>query len=242
MFFYDGNRMLTKFYSKWKFTILLAAALLFIGTRLAVSGNAAENVLLDVLGVFLLVAGILALCDNRRHRLVVLVLGCPPIFLVILSHAFPLNVAATVHLISRILTALFLAFTVATLIRAVVKSRCVTWDTISAALVGYVIIGIVWTQFYCALELIRPGSFAVMGSSADLLNDAAERQAILEYFSFATLSTLGYGDVIPVSHPARSLACLEAICGQLYLAVLVAGLVGMRHMRPDAAQTGGDSE
>ena len=45
-------------------------------------------------------------------------------------------------------------------------------------------------------------------------------------------STVGYGDVIPVSRPARSLACLEAICGQFYLAVVVAGLVGIRDSRP----------
>ena len=72
----------------------------------------------------------------------------------------------------------------------------------------------------------------VASASADQLNDVTQQQAILEYFSFVTLTTLGYGDVTPASRPARSLACLEAICGQLYLAVLVASLVGMRGTQP----------
>jgi hypothetical protein len=53
-----------------------------------------------------------------------------------------------------------------------------------------------------------------------------EPTAVL-YFSFATLTTLGYGDIVPVSAIARTLATLEAITGQLYLAVLVARLVGL---------------
>jgi hypothetical protein len=225
--------MFTKFYSRWKFTILLAAALLVIGTRLALPGSAAEEVLLDLVGVVFLIAGLVTLCDDRRHRLAALLLGCPAILLGVVSHAFPREVAGTVHLLGRVSATLFLGFTVTVLVRAVVAARSVTWDTISAALVGYVMIGIVWTQIYCALELTQPGSFAIASSAADQLDDTTQRQAILEYFSFATLSTLGYGDVTPVSRPARSLACLEAIGGQFYLAVLVAGLVGMRGVRQD---------
>jgi len=225
--------MLTRFYSNWKFTILLAAVVLLIGTRLALSGSAAEEVLLDVFAVILVVVGLLTLCDEGRHRLAALILGCPAVLLTLVSHAFPREVAGTVHLLGRVSATFFSVFIVATLVRAVITARVVTWETISAALVGYVIIGVVWTQIYCAVELTRPGSFSVASSSADQLHDVAQREALLEYFSFATISTLGYGDVTPVSRPARSLACIEAICGQFYLAVLVAGLVGMRGTRPD---------
>src|SRR6266478_5871259 len=100
--------MLTKFYLHWKFTILLAAALLVIGTRLALPGSAAEEVLLDVFGVVFLVAGLLTLCNDRRHRLVALLLGCPAILLGIVSHAFPLEIAGPVHLLGRVSATLFL--------------------------------------------------------------------------------------------------------------------------------------
>ena len=225
--------MLTKLYSHWKFRILLVATLLLIGTRLSISGSAAEEMVIDLFGVVLLAAGLLTLCDDRRHRLTALILGCPAILLAVASHAFSHYVAQLIPLMGRVLATIFLGFTVTTLVRAVVTARAVTWETISAALVGYLMIGVVWTQIFCALELARPGSFAVADSSTDQLNDVVQRQAVLEYFSFATLSTLGYGDVFPVSRPARSLACIEAICGQFYLAVLVAGLVGMRGTRPE---------
>ena len=225
--------MPAKFYSHWKFTFLLAAAVLVIGTRLALAGSAAEEVLLDVCSDVLLVVGLLTVCEQRRHRLTALVLGCPAIVLELVAHAFPVEVASVVHLVGQVSAMIFLCFVVVTLIRAVITSRVVTWDTVSAALVGYIIIGAIWTQIYCALEMTRPGSFAVPAASADRLDDVTQRQTTLEYFSFTTLSTLGYGDIVPVSRPARSLACVEAICGQFYLAVLVAGLVGMRGTRPE---------
>jgi hypothetical protein len=224
--------MLTKSYSRWKFTILLSAALVVIGTRLAIPAKAAEEVLLDVLSAVFLIAGLFSLGDDRRSRVASLILGCPAILLGLVSHAFPLQVAGTVHLLGRLSAAFFLGFTVITLVRSVVTAGSVTWETISAALAGYLIIGVAWTDLYCVLELKSPDSFATTSSSADQLNDVTQQQAILEYFSFVTLSTLGYGDVTPVSRPARSLACLEAICGQLYLAVLVASLVGMRGTQP----------
>ncbi|MSR58896.1 MAG: two pore domain potassium channel family protein [Planctomycetaceae bacterium] len=222
-----------RFYSRWKFTILLAVALLVIGARLAISGSAAEEVLLDVFGVVFLATGLLSWCDDKRYRAAALILGCPAICLSLISHAFPREVSATMLLLGRLSGTIFLGFILVALLRSVVTERAVTRETISAALLGYVIIGFVWTHIYFALELSSPGSFAVTSSSPDQLHEAVHRQAILEYFSFATLSTLGYGDVTPVSRPARSFACLEAICGQFYLAVLVAGLVGMRGTRPE---------
>jgi hypothetical protein len=224
--------MQTKSFFHRKFMILLSATLVVIGTRLAIPAKAAEEVLLDVLSAVFLVAGLFSMCDDRKYRVASLILGCPAILLGLVSHAFPLQVAGTVHLWGRLAAALFLGFMVVALVRSVVTARCVTWETISAALAGYLIIGVAWTDLYCVLELKSPGSITVASASADQLNDVTQQQAILEYFSFVTLTTLGYGDVTPASRPARSLACLEAICGQLYLAVLVASLVGMRGTQP----------
>jgi hypothetical protein len=221
-----------KKYLKWKFTILLCAALVVIGARLAVPAKSVDEVLLDLLGAVFLVAGVLTLGDDRRYGVASLILGGPAIVLGLISHAFPLQVAGTVHLWGRLAAALFLGYTVVALVRAVVVASTVTRETIAAALAGYLIIGVAWTNLYSVLELTSPGSFASANSSADQLNDITQQQAILEYFSFVTLATLGYGDGTPVSRPARSLTCLEAICGQLYLAVLVASLIGMRGTQP----------
>jgi hypothetical protein len=228
--------MLTKYYSQRRFTILLIAALVLIGARLSIAENVAEEVLMDLVSAALISVGLLALCDERRHRFTALMLGCPAVLLGVVSHGFPDEVAGNVHLASRVFAMLFLGFAAIILIRTVITARAVTWETISAALVGYLMIGIIWTHVFCTVELLQPGSFKVPHSLANPLDDAVERQAVLEYFSFATLSTVGYGDVTPISRPARSLACIEAICGQFYLAVLVAGLVGMRGIRPESSQ------
>jgi hypothetical protein len=83
-------------------------------------------------------------------------------------------------------------------------------------------LGVIWALTYSLLEAVIPGSFT------GLVDQAANAKWNPDwvYFSFVTLTTLGYGDILPVTFSARALAYFEAIVGQFYLAVLVAGLVG----------------
>jgi hypothetical protein len=93
-------------------------------------------------------------------------------------------------------------------------------EHIYAALSVYLLGGIFFGVLYSAVERAWPGSFAASGTATGLpLPDAI-------YFSFVTLATLGYGDLVPVSRVARGLAVIEAVAGQLYLAVMIARLVG----------------
>ncbi len=96
----------------------------------------------------------------------------------------------------------------------------ITIEIIKAAMSAYFLIGLMWSFVYLAIEVLRPGSFQV-ASGTPLNHD----QFI--YFSFVTLTTVGYGDVTPISNGARSLAILEAVMGQFYLAVTVARLVSI---------------
>jgi hypothetical protein len=75
--------------------------------------------------------------------------------------------------------------------------------------------------FFYFLELTHEGSFSI---SKGILNDLGP----FLYFSFVTLASLGYGDIVPLTGPARSAAILEAVMGQLYLAITIARLVGAR--------------
>jgi hypothetical protein len=216
------------FYSRWKFTVLLSAMLLVVGSRMALTGGVFDSIVLDVFSVILVAAAILTICAERHFRLAALILGGPVIALLSVIYVVPGHLSRGTQLVGRLWAVVFLAFTVVMIVRAVVTARVVTWDTVIGAFAGYVLIGIVWTQIYCAIDLVNPDAFAVAGSQHGVRGNPLERQAVLEYFSFATLSTVGYGDVTPVSQPARSLASFEAICGQFYLAVLVAGLIGIR--------------
>jgi ion channel len=103
----------------------------------------------------------------------------------------------------------------------VLAAEEVDTEHISAALCVYFLVGLGFGAFFASLDFVEPGSLTgARAAGALTLPDSV-------YFSFVTLATLGYGDIVPASLGARSLAVLEAVFGQLYLAVLVARLVSI---------------
>lgn len=98
----------------------------------------------------------------------------------------------------------------------------VTFDRILGAIALYVLIGVVWAEAYQLIGIHVPGAYA--GIAGD--NGSLDRSSWI-YFSFVTLTTVGYGDITPVAHAARSLAILEALIGQLYPAIVLARLVSL---------------
>ncbi len=97
----------------------------------------------------------------------------------------------------------------------------ITADRVRGAVVAYLLLGLVWTFGYILVERFSPG--AIQASGAPPRNNAH-----FAYFSFVTLTTLGYGDTVPVHPVARSLAIAEALVGQLYPAILIARLVSLQ--------------
>ena len=102
-------------------------------------------------------------------------------------------------------------------LRFVIRSPIVDSETVCAALSTYLLAGVFFGVIYTAIEYMQPGSF----SGPDEFT-----QASAVYYSFVTLATLGYGDFLPRSELARGVATFEVIGGQLYLAVMVARLIG----------------
>ncbi len=98
----------------------------------------------------------------------------------------------------------------------------VTMNHIVGALCIYLLLGVVWAVLFAFVQLVDPAAFEYAGRTP---GDPIEH---LLYYSFVTLTTLGYGDITPVHSVARTLAYLEAVVGQLYIAVLIAGLLGRR--------------
>jgi voltage-gated potassium channel Kch len=108
-------------------------------------------------------------------------------------------------------------FAAAVALRFAMSGESIDAEHLYAALSAYMLAGIFFGLFYWVVEQIGPGSFS-SGSGFT-------RMSAL-YFSFVTLATLGYGDIVPKTDVARGLAIVEAVGGQLFLAVLVARLVG----------------
>jgi len=116
-------------------------------------------------------------------------------------------------------------------LRFALKSGKVDSERLSAALSAYLLAGHFFGITYFQIEQLRPGSFAIAGVAT--LPAQLDLQTAI-YFSYVTLATLGYGDISPLTPTTRGLAVSEAVLGQLYLAVLVARLVGMTGRREDS--------
>ncbi len=133
----------------------------------------------------------------------------------------------------------FLILTDVVILRQVLSTTRVTNDTISGAVCGYLILGIIFAFLYALVGLAYPSSFLVDGRIAvpDISRLFYQHEiSNLIYYSFVTLATLGYGDIAPVSPPARMLAVIEAIAGQFYVAILIARLVSIRYSRWGGAE------
>ena len=125
-------------------------------------------------------------------------------------------------------SALFLLFLIWNLLHDLAKQTRPTSERIFGALCAYVFIGLVFGLIYAHIEYRQPGSFSI--SNRDLIEAGSAEASLLptfSYYSFVTLTTLGYGDITPVAEHVRTLAWLEALLGQLYLAVMVAGFVAV---------------
>jgi hypothetical protein len=154
-----------------------------------------------------------------------LILASAVIALTIVSGAFPvkgLEVAKWSTL------ALFFGTCIAGLFRYLKQARTIDAGRLYTAATIYLLIGATWFALYCAIDVLRPGAFWQTTPLGD------DRRAELLYFSLVTLSTIGYGDVVPLQGEARMLAALEGITGVLYVAILVAVLVNGYKARGDA--------
>jgi hypothetical protein len=126
-----------------------------------------------------------------------------------------------VHVIAATAAALFFGLLSILIIARVFRSGGITVFRIYGAIAVYILLGVLWGEFYILMYLFEPSAFYFNPSTQSGEPPISE----LIYFSFTTLTTLGIGDILPVHPMARSLATLEALVGQLYPAVLLARLV-----------------
>ena len=180
------------------------------------------RVLMDVFLTVIFIFIIYAIRLKRSQAIIAFILVLP---LVVATWSTYFVNIKTVSLLTRVFGALFFGYAAINILRIIVKSEKVTRETIFAAIVAYLLIALMWAFLYMILELVSPGSFSFpdSGSRGETMR--------YEYLSFVTITTLGYGDITPVTDKATALAIIEAVVGQIYLVVLVAWLVGMHVSR-----------
>jgi hypothetical protein len=181
----------------------------------------------DGLMALLLVAAILSLCFERHQRLFALLLGIPTVLLSLGGHALPGEASAPVLFAGHLCEVLFLFGASVLIVKSLVSAPTLQFDSILGAVCGYLFVGLGWAVLYAMIEGFRPDSFQISPKLITGGEPARPLPHVLTYFSFVTLTTVGYGDISPVSPATRTLAWMEAVTGQFYLAVIVAGLVSL---------------
>jgi hypothetical protein len=198
--------------------IVLAAVLLpkeIIGGRLY-----------DYMVAGILIVALLETAHTRRHAIISLALGVPAVGLRLLTAHTPDSVQTNSP--ALILSILFLLFLIWNLLRDLLVGDRLTSERVFGALTAYICIGMLFALLYAHIQYLDPGSFHVPDHMRTAgASEEALMMPVFTYFSFVTLTTLGYGDIAPISEQARTIAWFEAFIGQIYLAVMVGGLVGV---------------
>ena len=186
------------------------------------------QVVMTVITILVMVSLIVAVSDSKRNIIIALCLAVP--WFVTLMINFPLFESERSIVVRKeiVFAVLLFLFTTITIFIHLLKSREVTSEILFASVCVYLLVGLTWAALYIFIDILYPNSFIDVGD-----NIAITAPRFL-FFSYITLTTVGYGTMTPITDPARSLALLEAIIGQLYLAILVARLVGLHISKPKA--------
>lgn len=128
---------------------------------------------------------------------------------------------------SILLVSLWLGYAIGLIVAALFRMREVSANAILGAIVAYVLATVAFASLFELVELTQPGSFT--GLPVGQSQNAVEQALI--YFSVVSITTMGYGDIAPATPLARSLASIEGMFGTLYLAVMIARLVGLQSKR-----------
>ena len=188
--------------------------------------------LVEVLLVTLvMISALLAVGGQRRTFRIALVLIAPTLVARWINHIQPDLLPPAVFPAFGVL---FFGYVVAHLLRFILRATRVDANVLCAGLSGYLLLGLLWTTIYVMVARLNPRAFAFPAGS--------ESAAPLDgfnafYFSFMTLCTVGYGDITPVSIPARMLAVAEAIAGLFYVTVLISRLVAVYSTTRDSGET-----
>lgn len=200
--------------------------LLFVLAALLIAAPFVEeleggHLILSVLFSLVLLAAVFAVANRKRSLAIALGLAIPAITARWINQLRPDLVHPAVFLVCALV---LLAFVIGHLLYFILNAPVVNLEVLCASIAAYLMLGLMWTVAYWLVDQITPGG-------AFSFNTTRGTQSMNGftgfYFSFITLSTVGYGDITPVSHAARWLAAMEAMTGMLYVAVLIARLVSL---------------
>src|SRR6266536_2323774 len=200
--------------------LLIALALLFFFFPF-VEEIKGGDIIVSILLSLVLLSAVVAVANRRRTLIVALLLAIPAVGGRWINHFQPHLVPPAIFLVAGLA---LIAFVVVNLLRFVLRAPSVNLEVLCASISAYLMLGLIWTIAYWLVAQVTPAAFAFNTNTGT--KESMEGFNAF-YFSFITLSTVGYGDITPVSKVARTLAAMEAITGLFYVAVLISRLVAL---------------
>ncbi len=122
-----------------------------------------------------------------------------------------------------VLISIFLSFLILLVLEQVMRVGEISQHRLKGAIAGYLLIGILFQQLFVLIEVLNPGAFFLPA-----IINFEELESFLSDFSFVTLTTVGYGNIYPISQVARTLSSLESVIGQIYLTIFIAQLLSKK--------------
>jgi voltage-gated potassium channel len=197
--------------------LLLISLFFMISFRPFLDGLVGATLLADILLSCVLLSGIYAL---SKQQLVLHTACALAFFIFLFKVVYYAYGNQRIFTLQIVLSMLFIAQMLIMILKHLLTEKEVTGDLIMGGACAFVLLGLVWAFAYYLLEIYQPNSFKGIEKRSDDMWD-------FFYYSFVTLTTLGYGDILAVSKQARGLTVLEAIIGQLYLAIMISRLVSL---------------
>ena len=222
-------RQIKSAFKQIRFPIFLIALLFFLIAypyfHLKFPGQIA---LVEVFFAMLMVTGVSLLIDRRRLLVFMAFLAILILFGILLSGYTENKV---ILLLTMLIELAFFFIIFGSLIAFIYSQQRVTLNKLYAAVTSYLVLGIIFALLYAIIAVNSPDAFQYTISNHLTPNKIFPHPVFFSealYFSFVTLGTLGYGDWVPMLGPIKMIASLEAIIGQLFIAILIARLVGIQ--------------
>jgi hypothetical protein len=210
-----------------RFTGLLLAQLLFIFMMPFVS-ESATGTFFRYTGLFaILAAGLYAASKDRTERRISMVILIPVLFAWLGPDFLPTSVDEVLRYLTP---AICFGFTAYVVIRDVYRHESVTTDTILGAIKVYLLLSFAFMFLHAAVLMVRPDAYLIAGEPIlEYFRRTPDSRGFstMLYFSFTTLTTLGYGDIVPAVAFARLVTSAESVIGQLFVAIIIGRLVGL---------------
>jgi hypothetical protein len=218
------KRLLPYLNRMWETDVALTALLIFLilyfFLLFPMGQISSLKLMVNLFFSLILISGVIAATKNRVFRTIVFSWGILLFFLLWVRHLFPYRTLTFVTIFMSLTFLVLLAFLI---LGQVFREGPTTSHRITGAVVIYLLLGLIWSLAYQLIAFLVPDAFSIQGAAG--LSNKDTLQSHLFYFSFITLTTLGYGDIVPVHPMARLLVILEGVTGQLFPAILIAQLV-----------------